>query len=179
VHGVGAPELLLLGLANAGARSFAPREAIGRRSAYSAAQFCPSVELPIKHVHLETADKQQSREQPCLLQSDDALMRAAGTGLPAPLLGGSLLDWLASPEVNHLASGFRLGGSDLPLDSACRLPTRAARDFVGGSEPHAHERVLLQPGITHAAPIRASAQIISMKARDARWPRGCACSRVV
>lgn len=51
------------------------------------------------------------------------------------------------PEREEAAAGLGRGRAGVAPGLTGRLTPRGVRHAVGGAEPHAHERVLLQPGI--------------------------------
>ena len=54
------------------------------------------------------------------------------------------------PEASHLARTVRHQGGRLTLSFSGGSAACGAHDSIGPAHPHAHKRVLFQPGITHS-----------------------------
>src|SRR6185295_1554842 len=92
------------------------------------------------------------------LQRDSSARAAARrlTRLPFFLRYGSLVLLFrrrrrerAAPEVHHLLSTLRHHGRCLTLSGGARVAAGRSHGGIGCAQPHAHERVLLGPRISH------------------------------
>ena len=88
--------------------------------------------------------------------------RCHGAGLRAPAPAGlTPLFWFCArgtaqrgaPEVEHLLGSRRRGGlcrlGPFPFDGCSNLSARCASCLVRTAQPHAHERILLDPRVLH------------------------------